>query len=69
MEWSAAKNVLNSSDLVDKVHLNDDKFVEEVLNAQGWEVLHTFQGVYVHPSFSLVHGYKLIPLKIGFGLC
>jgi hypothetical protein len=67
MEWSAAKNVLNSSDLVDKVHLNDDKFVEEVLNAQGWEVLHTFQGVYVHPSFSLCPWLQVDPpSRLGF---
>ena len=64
MGWSAAKNVLISSDQFDEVHLNDDGFVEKVLNAQGWEVLHTFQGMYVpHRCFLLVHGYKLTPLS------
>ena len=61
MEWSDAKNVLMSSGLVNEVQLNDDKFVEEVLNAQGWEVLHTFQGMYVTYHVLYVRGYKLIP--------
>ncbi|KAF8274078.1 hypothetical protein EI94DRAFT_1776054 [Lactarius quietus] len=43
MGWSTAKNVSMSSELVDEAHLNDDRLVE-VLNAHGWEVLHTFQG-------------------------
>jgi hypothetical protein len=61
MDWSAAKNVLTSSDLVSDVQLNDDRFVEGVLNAQGWEVLHTFQGTYVsHIIFSFL-SCKLIP--------
>ena len=62
MDWSAAKNVLRSSDLVDEVQLNDDRFVEEVLNAQGWEVLHTFQGMYV-PHLCFPRPYKLIPSR------
>lgn len=62
MDWSAAKNVLMSSDPVDKVKLNDDKFVEEVLNAQGWEVLHTFQSMYV-PHIFCFRSYKMIPSR------
>ena len=52
MNWNAAKNVLISSEQFDEMYLNDDRFVEEVLNAQGWEVLHTFQGMYVPHHFS-----------------
>ena len=62
MDRSAAKNVLRSSDLVDEVQPNDDRFVEEVLNAQGWEVLHTFQGMYV-PRRLFPRSYELIPSR------
>ncbi|KAI9444791.1 hypothetical protein H4582DRAFT_2108601 [Lactarius indigo] len=42
--WNVAKNVLMSSDLGEEVDLDDDDVVEGLLNAHGWEVLHTFQG-------------------------
>lgn len=44
LDWDAAKNVLMSPDLGDQVNFSDDRVVEELLNAHGWEVLHTFQG-------------------------
>ena len=42
LDWDAAKRVLLSSELEPEVDLDDDKVVEDVLNANGWEVLHTF---------------------------
>lgn len=45
LDWNAAKNVLVSSDLGNLVNFDDDRVVEDLLNAHGWEVLHTFQGV------------------------
>ena len=43
MDWDTAKEVLvNSSKLIGDVNLEDDQVVEELLNAHGWEVLHTF---------------------------
>ena len=48
LDWDTAKNVLvNSSDLIGNVNLDDDEVVEEVLNVHGWEVLHTFPAVSV----------------------
>jgi hypothetical protein len=41
-DWDAAKRVLLSSKLEPEVDLDDDKVVEDILNANGWEVLHTF---------------------------
>ena len=44
MDWSTAMSVLEEySDLVGDVNLDDDEVVEELLNAHGWEVLHTFE--------------------------
>ncbi|SRR6266403_1736858 len=42
LSWNSAKSTLWSSGLDQEVDLNDDKVVEDVLNANGWEVLHTF---------------------------
>jgi hypothetical protein len=42
LDWDAAKDVLLSSKLEREVDLGDDRVVEDVLNANGWEVLHTF---------------------------
>jgi hypothetical protein len=42
LEWDTAKRILRSSELEPEVDLDDDKAVENVLNANGWEVLHTF---------------------------
>jgi hypothetical protein len=41
LDWDAAKRVL-SSELGPEVDLDDDKVVEDILNANGWEVLYTF---------------------------
>jgi hypothetical protein len=46
LDWRIAKSILvNSLDLVGDLNLGDDEAVEEVLNAHGWEVLHTFPGL------------------------
>ena len=46
MDWNTAKNVLvNSFDPVGDVKLDDDEIVDELLNAHGWEVFHTFPTV------------------------
>ena len=42
LDWDAAKRVLLSSELEPEVDLDDDMVVENVLNTNGWEVLHTF---------------------------
>ncbi len=43
LDWNTAKNVLvNSSDLIGDVKLDYDDVVDDILNANGWEVLHTF---------------------------
>ncbi|KAI0257124.1 hypothetical protein BJV78DRAFT_12780 [Lactifluus subvellereus] len=42
MEWNTAKYVLASAELGGEVNLDNDEVVERVLNAHGWEVLHTF---------------------------
>ena len=42
LDWDVAKRVLLSSELEPEVDLEDDKVVEDILNANGWEVLHTF---------------------------
>ena len=43
LDWNTAKDVLvNSPGLIGDVNLDDDEVVEELLNAHGWEVLHTF---------------------------
>ncbi len=43
--WYAAKNIVKSSDLGGEMNLDDDGAIEELLNAHGFEVLHTFQTV------------------------
>jgi hypothetical protein len=47
LDWDAAKSVLLSSKLEPEVDLDDDKVVEDILNANGWEVLHTFYSLCV----------------------
>jgi hypothetical protein len=43
MDWDTVKLTLGeASELVPEVDLDDDKALEEVLNANGWEVVHTF---------------------------
>jgi len=45
LDWDTAKSVLSDSELVPGVDLDDDEAVERVLNANGWEVLHTFSSI------------------------
>ncbi|KAI9439114.1 hypothetical protein H4582DRAFT_1813373 [Lactarius indigo] len=45
MAWYVAKYVVESSDLDGEVNFDDDGTVEELLNAHGFEVLHTFRNV------------------------
>jgi len=42
MDWDTAKSTLSSSDLEPEVDPDDGEVLEGVLNANGWEVLHTF---------------------------
>jgi hypothetical protein len=43
LDWDTAKSVLvDASDLIGDVNLDDDEVVESLLNVHGWEVLHTF---------------------------
>jgi hypothetical protein len=43
--WYTAKNLVKYSRLGREVNLDDDGAIEELLNAHGWEVLHTFPAV------------------------
>jgi hypothetical protein len=43
--WHTAKEIVKSSGLGGEVNLDDDGVIEEILNAHGWEVLHTFPDV------------------------
>ena len=43
--WDDVKAVLRESKLGQEIDLNDDNVVENVLNANDWEVLHTFESV------------------------
>ena len=45
LDWDAAREFLLSSELGPGVDPDDDKAVEDVLNANGWEVLYTFASV------------------------
>jgi hypothetical protein len=42
LDWNTAKRILGTSELEPEMDLDDDKAVEDVLNANGWEILHTF---------------------------
>jgi hypothetical protein len=42
LDWDTAKYTLRSSELEPEVDLDDDKVLEDILHANGWEVLHTF---------------------------
>jgi hypothetical protein len=42
LDWDTAKRILGTSALESEVVLDDIKAVEDVLNANGWEILHTF---------------------------
>ncbi len=42
LDWDTIKSILGTSKLEPEIDLDDDKAVEDVLNANGWEVLHTF---------------------------
>jgi hypothetical protein len=43
--WPTAKDLVKSSGQGVDVNLDDDGVIEEILNAHGWEVLHTFPDV------------------------
>ena len=57
LDWDAAKRVLLSSELEPEVDLDDDKVVENVLNANGWEVLHTFFSACVSWFLRFLHDH------------
>ncbi len=42
LDWDTAKPILRSSEFESEVDLDNDKAVEDLLNANGWEVLYTF---------------------------
>ena len=71
LDWDAAKRALLSSELGPDIDLDDDKVVENVLNANGWEVLHTFLSLCVSCFFpSYVIFLKLnhpFPLSVAHG--
>ena len=42
LDWDTAKSILGTSELESEIDPDDDKVMEDVLNANGWEILHTF---------------------------
>jgi hypothetical protein len=50
-DWEPAKDVLKSSWFGPDVDLDDDSVVENILNANGWEVLYTFSHLWVPSLF------------------
>ncbi|KAH9954442.1 hypothetical protein BC827DRAFT_1143894 [Russula dissimulans] len=44
LSWETAKRCLEASQIGSEVDLDNDEAVEDVLKANGWEVLHTFLG-------------------------
>ena len=42
LDWDATKRTLETFELEPEIDLDDDKAIEDVLNANGWEILHTF---------------------------
>jgi hypothetical protein len=62
-DWESAKDALKSSGLGPDVDLDDDAVVEDILNANGWEVLYTFSHLWVSSLFFYVMSKLiLIPL-------
>jgi hypothetical protein len=57
LDWDAAKRVLLSSELEPEVDLDDDNVVEDILNANGWEVLHTFFSACVSCLHPFLHDH------------
>jgi hypothetical protein len=47
VDWENAKNTLKLSELVPEVDLDNDAAFEDILNANGWEVLYTFSHLWV----------------------
>ncbi|KAH9021768.1 hypothetical protein EDB84DRAFT_1565207 [Lactarius hengduanensis] len=60
MDWGTARSVLEEkSHLVGDVNLHDDQAVEELLNAHGWEVLHSFDTYGMDPA-KLIVGHAML---------
>ena len=53
-DWEPAKDALKASGLGPEVDLDDDAVVENILIANGWEVLYTFSHLWVPPLFFYV---------------
>jgi hypothetical protein len=51
-DWEPAKDALKLSGLVPEVDLDDDVVFEDILNANGWEVLYTFAHLWVSSFFA-----------------
>ncbi|KAH8991851.1 hypothetical protein EDB86DRAFT_2806423 [Lactarius hatsudake] len=63
MDWGTAMSVLEEkSHLVGDVNLHDDQVVEELLNAHGWEVLHTFNTFGIDPAM-LIIGHAILVVQ------
>jgi len=69
LSWESAKRCLAASQIGSEVDLDNDEVVEDILKANGWEVLHTFFSGYAS-SFNL-RGFDFdltFPSSIGHGL-
>ncbi|KAH9173199.1 hypothetical protein EDB89DRAFT_2068949 [Lactarius sanguifluus] len=65
--WYIAKHIVKSSDQGKGVNLDDDGEMEDLLNAHGFEVLHTFQNV-LHADFAktiISHLKEVVPSLCG----
>jgi len=74
LSWETAKSCLAASQIGSEVDLDNDEVVENVLNVNGWEVLHTFLGqggrdlakTVVQPIKEVVHRSTLRGFKEDF---
>jgi len=67
-DWGPAKDVLKSFGFGPDVDLDEDSVVENILNANGWEVLYTFSHLWAPSlSFYVVSKLILIPLLSNSG--
>jgi hypothetical protein len=62
-DWGTAKDALRDAELGPEVDLDDDAVVEDILIANGWEVLHTFSHAWVSSHFFyVIRSLILLPL-------
>jgi len=71
IDWETAKHSLRRSKIGSEVDLRNDEVVEDILNANGWEVLHTFysQLALSSPLLALILILPCLYVKCWTGSC